>query len=304
MKKFLFALLLAVAANTYPLPVSADEQRTVFVSILPQKYFVQQICMDRVQVEVMVQPGASPHTYEPKASQMTKLASTAVYFAVGDSFETAWLGKLAAVNPNMPIVHTDANIAKIPMATHGHDDGHEEAEKMQHAEGAGHSVQGSPDPHIWLSPTLVKQQVKTMLDTLVALYPDQAQFFTKNSEDFLRKIDELDAQLRAILEGSRGKQFMVFHPSWGYFARDYGLEQVPVEIEGKQPKPAQLKELVEHAREKDIRVIFAQPQFSTKSAQIIAREIGGEVSLADPLAEDWPTNLLTVAETIRRVVEK
>lgn len=304
MGKLIFSLLLAVVANIYPLLVSANEQRRVFVSILPQKYFVQQICMDRVQVEVMVQPGASPHTYEPKASQMTKLASTAVYFAVGDSFETAWLGKLAAVNPNMPIVHTDANITKIAMAAHGHDDGHEDAGKMHHAEDAGHSGKGSPDPHIWLSPTLVKQQVKTMLDTLTRLYPDQVQFFTRNAEDFLGKIDELDAQLRTILKESRGKQFMVFHPSWGYFARDYGLEQLPVEIEGKQPKPAQLKELVEHAREKDIRVIFAQPQFSIKSAQIIAREIGGEVTLADPLAEDWPTNLLMVAETISRVVEK
>lgn len=304
MKKLLYPLLLAVAAHMYPLSAFADDDRRIYVSILPQKYFVQQICKDRVQVEVMVQPGASPHTYEPRASQMTKLTGTAAYFAVGDSFETAWLGKLAAVNPNMKIVHTDANIAKIAMAAHGHEEEHSKPEGMHHADDTGHLGKGTPDPHIWLSPTLVRQQVKTMLDALIGLYPDQAQFFTGNAETFLRSIDELDAQLREILKDSHGKQFMVFHPSWGYFAREYGLEQVPVEIEGKQPKPAQIKELIEHAREKNIRVIFAQPQFSTKSAQIIAREIGGEVTLADPLAEDWPANLLAVAKTIHRVVNK
>lgn len=292
MKKSMLAVLIVLLVNLSYLSAIADDQRSVFVSIQPQKYFMQQICKDRVKVEVMVPPGASPHTYEPKASQMTKLASAAAYFAVGVSFEDVWLGKLAAVNPKMPIIHTDKGIAKISMVEHHHEDGKEDEEGR-----------GVADPHIWLSPSLVKLQVKIMYDTLVDLYPDQAAFFTDNMKEFLSEIDRLDARLRAILQDSYGKQFMVFHPSWGYFARDYGLEQVPVEIEGKQPKPAQLKELIEHARSKNIRVIFAQPQFSSKSAKIIAQEIDGEVVFADPLAEDWPINLLEVAEKIQEVLK-
>ena len=286
-----------------PKSALADGERSVFVSILPQKYFVQQICRDLVKVEVMVQPGASPHTYEPKASQMTKLASSAAFFAVGVSFEAAWLDKIAAVNPKMIVVKTDANVPKIAMLSHHHDDGED---GQGNKTGEGHVVHmegGSLDPHIWLSPSLVKMQVKAMSETLIDLYPDQAAFFKGNTEDFLVEIEKLDAQLRANLQSSQGKQFMVFHPSWGYFAREYGLKQVPVEIEGKQPKPAQLQELVEHARSRGIRVIFAQPQLSIKSAKIIAREIGGEVVSADPLAENWAANLLDVAGKIKQVVK-
>ena len=92
---------------------------------------------------------------------------------------------------------------------------------------------------------------------------------------------------------------MVFHPYWGYFAGDYGLHQVPVEIEGKDPKPAQLKGLIEHAKRKHIKIIFVQPQFSTRSADLVAKEIGGQVIFADPLASDWSGNLREVAQNLK-----
>ncbi len=101
----------------------------------------------------------------------------------------------------------------------------------------------------------------------------------------------------------QGQQFMVFHPAWGYFAHSYGLQQVPVEIEGKDPKPAQLKALIEHARENQIKSIFVQPQFSSKSAKLVAKEIGGQVTVADPLASDWYINLREVARKLKAALK-
>ncbi len=268
-------------------------QPSVFVSILPQKFFVQQISGDKVHIDVMVQPGASPSTYEPKASQMKKLLAAKAYLAIGVPFEQSWLDRIAGVNPGMLIVHTDEGITKLKMKAHGHDDEHTgDLENHDHEDHRG------LDPHIWLSPRLVKKQVSILLQTLVELFPEHAQLFEQNSQQFVRKIDNLDVQLRSILENKTGKSFMVFHPSWGYFAKEYGFEQIAVEIEGKKPKPAQLKDLIKRARKEDIRVIFAQPQFSRKNAQLIAREINGEVITLDPLAENWLENMEAVAERL------
>ncbi|MBU1568539.1 MAG: zinc ABC transporter substrate-binding protein, partial [Proteobacteria bacterium] len=146
-------------------------------------------------------------------------------------------------------------------------DHHEEGEDEHHG----------LDPHIWLSPALVKKQAAIMQEALTELFPDKASFFQQNLITFTKKIDLLDAELRALLQGKEGMRFMVFHPSWGYFAKEYGLEQVAVEIEGKEPKPNQLRKLIEQARAENIHVIFAQPQLSTKSARLLAGEISGEV---------------------------
>ncbi len=255
----------------------------VFVSIVPQKYFVEQIGKDRVAVRVMVQPGASPATYEPKPRQMAQISIARVYFAVGVPFENAWLKKIAAANPKMKVVHTDREIEKIPMATHDH-----------HEAQTGHK-RGIPDPHIWLSPQLVKIQAHAILTALQEIDSSHGGEYTANYQQFVSKIDRLDAELKKLFAGRKGSQFMVFHPAWGYFAQAYGLEQVPVEIEGKNPKPAQLNALIDHARKQDIRVVFVQPQFSAQSAEVVAKGIRGRVAFADPLAEDWMANLRKVA---------
>ena len=272
----------------------ARDRPTVFVSIVPQKYFVQQISGNLVTVEVMVQPGASPATYEPKPSQMSRLSVAAAYFAIDVPFEKAWLGRIAAVNPQMKIIRTDRGIEKIAMAEHHHEE--LGTEKKQ-------SDQIILDPHIWLSPLLVKKQAATILEGLKTIIPEHARELDANYRLFQEKIDHLDAQLKSQLRGGRGLRFMVFHPSWGYFAKEYGLEQVPIEIEGKAPKPAQLAELIAHARAQHIGVIFVQPQFSQKSAQVVAKEIGAKVVFVDPLAEDWLNNLAAVGEKFRQAVK-
>nr|WP_321401304.1 zinc ABC transporter substrate-binding protein [uncultured Desulfobacter sp.] len=287
----------------------AQKPVSVFVSIVPQQYFVQQIGKDKVDVSVMVQPGASPATYEPKPLQMAKLSNARLYFSIGVPFETFWLDKIASANPDMTIVHTDQGIEKLPMAVHHHEDEHpadhhDETDMSEddhdHEDDHGH---GGLDPHIWLSPKMVKIQVGHILDALSAEDPENKDFYTENFNAFIEKIDALDQDLARMLKNRAGMQFMVFHPSWGYFARDYKLKMIPIEIEGKDPKPAKLQALIAHARNEGIKVIFVQPQFSTKSAQLVAGEIHGQVIPADPLALDWLDNMKKVAEQFKEVLK-
>ncbi|MBM9604010.1 zinc ABC transporter substrate-binding protein [Desulfopila inferna] len=271
----------------------------VFVSILPQKFFVEQIGGDTVDVQVMVQPGANPATYEPKPSQMVMLASSSAYFAIGVPFENVWLDKISGTNPAIKIIHTDEGIDKIAMDTsHKHEDDTGGEHKQRH-----NLARKAQDPHIWLSPTLVKKQAAIIYSALVDLFPDKSSLFQTNYTRFTAELEALHHELQDLLKEHRGKRFMVFHPSWGYFAREYGLEQIAIEIEGKTPKPAQLAELIEYAREHEIKVVFAQQQFSQKSASIIAREIDGEVRVVDPLAENWVANMKKAAHTFSVAVQ-
>ena len=280
--------------------VAASDRLPVFVSVLPQQYFVQQIGGDHVDVQVMVSPGASPATYEPRPRQMTALAGARLYFSIGVAFESVWLDKIMAANPAMTLVRTDAGIQKIPMATHHH------GEDAHHDEGGDPGRAGEHgilDPHIWLSPPLVRQQAGTILSALTAADPGRSKDYDANYRRFVAAIDDLDRDLKTLFSGKEGLPFMVFHPAWGYFAQAYGLTQVPIEIEGKDPKPAQLQDMIENARAQGIRVVFVQPQFSVKRAELVAREIGGQVAFADPLAPDWLTNLRAVAGKFKAALQ-
>jgi zinc transport system substrate-binding protein len=270
----------------------------IFVSIAPQKYFVDKIGGNLVKVFVLVPKGADPHTYEPRPKQMVELSKADIYFAVGVDFEKAWLTKIAAANPAMRIVHTDSGIPKIPMDAHlGHDaDRHEPAKQAHRHRG------GAPDPHIWLSPALVKIQAGYVMNALTAMDPQNAPRYKAFYFDFLKELDELDGELKALFADRKGMPFIVFHPSWGYFAQAYGLKQIPIEMEGKSPKPAQIQELIRFARGNGVTVVFAQPQLSAKIAETIANEIGGRVILVDPLALDWAENLREVAGKFKAVV--
>lgn len=279
----------------------------VFVSIAPQKYFVERIGGDLVNVAVMVPPGASPHAYEPKPAQMRALAQARVYFALGVEFERAWLPRITATHPGLLVVHTDSGIEKIPMVPHHHhnDDGHSHGRKHSHGHDSdfshGHLHDGL-DSHIWLAPDLVRVQAGHILNALRELDPANASVYGENHARFMTDIDMLDAELRRILAGKQDMAFMVFHPAWGYFAMAYGLEQIPVEVEGKEPKARDLERLIDRARERGIAVVFVSPQFSARSAEMIASSINGQVVSIDPLAEDWLENMRVVAEKFRAAV--
>jgi zinc transport system substrate-binding protein len=293
---FWFCLLI-YAMNTngcLAKPALADAPLSVFVSIAPQQYFVQQIGGDRVDVRVMIPPGASPHTYEPRPQQMAALARARLYLAIGVPFEAVWLDRLAAANPNLQVVHIDRGIPKIAMADEVHFDGENQAEQLA-PQSTAHGEHGGLDPHIWLSPPLVRILARSILAALQQADPAGREAYAHNYQKFSATIDGVDAELRRTFAGRQGQAFMVFHPAWGYLAQAYGLRQVPIEVEGKAPKAAQLQALITMARQQGIKVVFVQPQVSDRSARLIAREIGGEVVVADPLALDWTGNLRAVA---------
>lgn len=293
----LFALLIFTAQFARAEPIK------VVVSIAPQKYFVEKIGGDLVDVSVMVKPGATPATYEPKPRQMVALTKTKVYFAIGVPFERVWLQKIAATNSRMIVVHTEAGIKRISMEAHPHNDEaehyHEKVGYHDREETPEHLHHGIQDPHVWLSPPLVMLQARNILQALISVDPGHRSFYEKHYKSFIIELVDLDRRLRSTFSRYiKGIEFMVFHPSWGYFADAYGLEQVSIEVEGKEPKPAELMELISYAKEKRIKVIFVQPQFSSQSAQTIATGIGGQLVFVDPLAADWANNLLDVATKI------
>jgi zinc transport system substrate-binding protein len=262
------------------------------VSIAPQKYFVEKIGGAHVTVTVMVPPGAEPHAYEPKPRQVMALSKAQVYFAIGAPFENAWSPRFKSVNPRLYIVHTDANIHKIPLSAEEH---HEQPQ-------AKYSV-NEMDLHIWLSPPLVKIQARAVMDGLKKIDPSRSKEYQANFNGFAAELDSLDSYLKSLFSGVRGKKdFIVFHPAWSYFAQAYGLNEIPVEIAGKEPKPSEIMNLIKLAREKGITVIFVQPQFSSRTAKILADAIHAKIVNADPMAENWAENIRSVAEEFKEAI--
>ncbi len=273
----------------------------ITVSILPQKYFVEKIVKDKFEVNVMVQPGASPHTYEPKTSQMKALAASKVYFSTGVSFENVWLDKFKKNAKDTLFVDLSDGIEKLAMGKHEHHE--EDAKEAEHDEHSGHKEHDDHDeegldPHIWLDPVLVKIQAKNIYDTMIKIDVQNADFYKVNYEQFLKELDELDANLKTILTPYKDKAFMVFHPSWGYFAKRYDLEQIPIELQGKEPKPNELVELIKDAKEHDIKIVFVSPQFSQKSAKTISQNINAKVATIDPMVSNWSEGLILTAKEI------
>lgn len=287
-------------------PAAVLAKVPVFVSILPQRYFLEQIGGQNVHVQVMVPPGASPITYEPKSRQMAAIAKARLYFSIGVPFETVWLDKIVASNKSLLVVAMDSGIQKRAMASfHSHDEAEQGAggRTLSHDDDKAMPQHGIPDPHIWLSPPLVIQQARTILAALQDIDPENGSAYEANFKTFILQVMQLDKELRHFLEPYQGQPFMVFHPAWGYFADTYHLKQISVEMEGKAPKPAQLEALITTARKHRIKILFLQPQVSAKIAEQVAREIGAQVAWADPLALDWAQNLRKVAGKFQQAME-
>jgi zinc transport system substrate-binding protein len=280
---------MALAQGQAPMPVA--------VSILPQRYFVEKIGGQFVKVEVMVPPGGTPEAYEPRPGQMTALNQSWIYFACGVPFETIWLPKLISANPKILVIHTEKNIKKRTMEAHIHP-----GEGVKTSGPSSHEEQGD-DPHIWLSPPLVILQARAIREALAEADPQNRDSYETNYRKFVSDLVELDLFLSRLFGTEvKSRAFMVFHPAWGYFADAYGLRQMPVEVEGKEPKAKELDEFIKGARQLGAKAIFVQPQYSPKTAQTIADAVGGRLVEADDLAPDWEKNLRQVAEQIRNAV--
>jgi zinc transport system substrate-binding protein len=284
---------------------SSEGKLKVFVSILPLKYFTERVGGDHVEVNVMVGAGQDVHTYEPTPRSLTELAKARVFFRAGMPFEKTIAKKAASTFKNVMFVDTSKGI--VPRVfKEGEEDEHAD-EEHGHSHGkAGHSLKhdniGEEDPHIWLDPKLAKIQAANIADTLSKVDPAHADDYRKNLREVQAELDALDAELARALEPLKGNAFYTYHPAFGYFADAYGLKQISVETGGKEPSTRHLAALIKEAKADGVRVIFVQPQFSKKSAQVLAEAIGGAVVEMDDLSPDYMTNMRTIAQKVRAAI--
>ena len=290
-----FLIFTALGVNAKPVePINPVKPLNIMVSILPQVDFVERIGGDKVRVAEMIPPGFSPATYNPSPAQLRKLQGADIYFRIGHiPFEKAQMSRLQKLNPRMKVVDTSKGIKLLTLAAHHH---HDDKDHDDHDEGNKHEA--GDDPHIWLSPKLVETQASHIFAALVKASPENTDLFTKNYNQLINDLDDLDKKLAAAFAPIKGQTILVFHPAFGYLADSYGFEQESIETEGKDPTPKQLKKIINEAKKDGVKVIFVQAQFSTKSAKAVAREIGGAVVQIDPLAKDYFTNLEQMAKTI------
>jgi len=250
---------------------------TVFVSIAPQKYFVERIGGDEVQVEVMVNPGESPATFNPNPKKMSQLANAKLYFSIGVPFEKVWISRIKNIQPKLKVVPLNKKIYIAPSSHPQHDEG---------------------DPHIWLSPPLVKIMAAEIEASLSRQRPEKSDFFKINYQTLIKEIDKLDQEIQQVFAKGKNRTFMVFHPAWTHFAEAYGLEQISIENQGKEPGPRALQRIINKGKKLNIKVIFVQKQFGLSVAKKIAKMIGATVKEMDPLTENYMDSMRNTAKAI------
>jgi len=281
-----------------------DEPIIVAVSIVPQAEFVEKVGGDKVETVVIVPSGADPHTYEPSPKEVQEIskARMLVTVGVGMPFEDSWIDYFESMDSGTLIVNSSQGIELRKLEEHNHEgeEGEHDEELEEGHENESEEDHGELDPHIWTSPANAKIMVEEIYEGLVEIDPENEAYYAQNRDAYLEELDALETRIREKLEGKEEKSFMVYHPSWGYFAADYGLTMIPVEIEGKEPSAQDLAKLVDLAKEKNVTVVFVQAQFSTRSAEVLAQEIGGEVVAVDPLAKDYIANMDNVSDVFAR----
>lgn len=273
---------------------------SVSVSIIPQAFFVKKIAGDLADVNIMVQKGKSPETYEPSIKQLKSLSQSAVYFRIGMPFEDAWMERFKSVNPNMKIIQPLKNndlekyLEQFEDEDHHNDAGHshdEDSHDEDSHEGYNHA------PHIWLSFILSKLHATQIAESLIDLDSKNAKIYKKNLDSFLSEIDRAYEDSKQLFKDNK-KAFLVFHPAWGYVANELGLKEYAIEKDGKETKISHTKEILEIIKQNNIKIIFTQPQFSQKNAKAIAKEANIEVRVADPLSYDWLNSLIDFLKII------
>ncbi len=261
----------------------------VIVTLVPQAQFVEKIGGEKVSVTVLVPTGASPHTYEPTPSQMEEVAKADVFAKVGSGveFELVWIDKIISVNPDMLIVDCSQNIQLLDAPS----------SKTSYQEN-NHGI--GKDPHIWTSPRNAIIMANNIYEGLIKINPENKDYYSDNMDGYIKDLRNLDNDLHNIFSHPRTKKFMVYHPSWGYFAHEYGLEMIPIEKEGKEPTPEGLVQLIRQAKDNEIKVIFTTPEFQTETAKVVANEIGGTVVLISPLEKDYIGMLTKISQEIEK----
>jgi zinc transport system substrate-binding protein len=258
----------------------------ITVSILPQKYFVEKIAGDKYDVNVMVPPGASHENYDPTPKQIVGLSNAVVYFRVGNiDFEKTWIQKFSENYPDLKFVNLSKKLDLIESA----DDNHHH---------------GQTEPHTWMSPRNVKSMAKIIYETLVEMDMKNESFYTLNYKLFIQELDSLNELVRTKFQHSKSNSFIIYHPALTYYARDFGLIQWVIELEGKSPSVQHIRDLIDIAKREKIKAVLVQKQFDVSKAETIANEIGGIVIEIDPLNENWSKEIVDITNKLSEAFNK
>ena len=268
-----------------------DGRIGVIVSIQPQAEFAESVGGDKVKVTVMIPPGASPHTYEPAPGQLVEVSKSEIYAKVGTGieFELAWMDKIINTGGEILVVDCSRGIDLI--------------KSINDLENGDEHGDHNFDPHIWLSPDNAAVMAENIYYGLAEVDPKSMEYYKKNLDGYIAELEELDGEIKGLFSGKENRKIIVYHPTWAYFLKDYGLEQRAIEKEGKEPTAEGIRDLISTAKRYNIKLIFASPEFNTQSAETIAREIEGEVVLISPLEKDYIENIRNVAREFARALE-
>ncbi len=302
------ALLLTFVGVIFLGAQKAQADVEVFVSIPPQKWLTDKIGGQHLKTGVLISKGQDPHTFNPTPKQVEALGRSKLYFTVGLEFEKQIVAKISQSSLKLQVVSCIVGVERIVMAEHHHHEDesvhHDGDEKDEHHEEGPGDDHAEFDPHVWLSPVNLKIMAAEIAKAIVAVDPENKIDYTANLDQLTKELDALDQKITTQLKPYTGETFFVFHPSFGYFAKSYGLTQEAVEVEGKLPTPKQLSHLIDEAKSDGVKVIFVQPQFDSSSAKVIAKAIDGEVVPLDSLAEDVKGNLEIIANKISTAMAK
>ncbi len=278
-------IVLAVLLMVILATVGQTEEIEAVVSIPPLAYLVEQVGGQYVNVEILLEPGQSPVTFDPYPREMISLGNADLLFTVGVPFEERLLERIESAFRDLRVVATQEGIQLRPIS---------------HSHGEGDEKHGTLDPHIWLDPELAKLQAAAICRGLSDVLPAYTVQFQRNLLQLRSKLDSVDQVITNMLSPYAGSAIGVFHPSFGYFGDAYGLEQIAIETDGKEPGARQMVAVMERLQENNIATIYVMPQFARKSAEVIAEQIGGRVETLDPLAVDYTDNLVRMASRIQQ----
>jgi zinc transport system substrate-binding protein len=286
MKNLFLLLIVAIIFSACNSKKTKQEEpgKFITVSILPQKTFVEKIAGNDFTVNVLIPPGTSPAAYTLLPSQLQEISKSVIWFRIGYiGFEHSWKDKIEQANTKMKVVDLSEGLDLIAQGN------------MQHGD---HVHPVGVDPHIWLSPVLVKQMAKRILDELSALNPGQSSKYKTNYLEFVKETDQLNIEISNKLKPFEGRKIIVFHPSLSYFARDYGLLQYSLESGGKEPTPQRMTELIDMANSENIKVMYIQGELDRDHAQVFAEEVKGKIIQVRPLDPAWAENLMEMTNII------
>lgn len=279
-------LLLAIVGLSACQGKKEGGTRTISVTIEPQRYFAEKIAGDLFQINCVTPAGQSPETYDPTPQQMVQISQSQAYFRIGEiGFEQAWMKNLQSQNPDMVVFDLSEGMELIKNEEEAHEEG----------EAHPHHHHGSVDPHIWTSISGARVIAQNTYQAFIKLDPENQEVYRAGYQRMIEEIDSTEAEMKQLLQPLAGTAFIIYHPALTYFAREFGLKQLCIELDGKEPSPAQLKQLLETATQSGAKVVFVQQEFDQKNAELIAKETGCRLVTINPLSYNWQDEMIRLA---------